>query len=534
MSLPSDDTNSTPMYLMVATALALIICIIIVYVLKFSKKEDKQQKTAAAASNNVAKGVTPDDTAYIASHISPTSTHWDILYYAATSPHNIEATTITLGKIQKLREEKLEKIEKQKEEDAKSNNFDLGGDDDGGWASDDDEEDMDEEAKAAAAAAKKHEEEVKLQKMKLAATMGKTDPTNIKFEGIDKGVIGEKWVTERLTQLRVWPPKIPQNASKILDASTGKEVAPLDHPAVKRNLLMIVGRINAIALNSHPELTKASLEGNLDQTYFRNTMEFRGRCAMILEASLGIATGTSCYPLTKTIVEAVSMFKIGVPNATNPKTIVWFKNLMTREYGGPSGVPNIQVSDLKIETEGEEQVATEDQSKLSLTLERTHAEAFTKHKVALCQKQGIPPQIALRSYREVWWILIRCKRTDGEMETDEITAKRQEILETNMKKILGDKYGSHSFKVEKGENRLIAAWPTVVNNISKAKGMIGVKFKAPSVPGTYDFTIDIMTQEFLGSNTTSTIKGVKIHDASKVQRKEKEEEVKNDEPKKDK
>jgi len=223
---------------------------IIMYVVKYvTSAEEKVKKTLD--QNSVAGG----DLEYLAHKLSPNSTHWEVLYYIATTPESIDVTAKGIEKTQEIRDKKNAKLKKAAEEAKKVNNLTFD-DDDGGWADDDDET---EEEKAAAAALKKTEEEIKQQKAKLAHTMGKEiDPLELSLEGIDEGVIGQQWVEDRLVDLKVWPPKLPENAGTFKDNSTGKVVSPLDHPAVRKNILMTMGRLNSVVLNTNPELGKYS------------------------------------------------------------------------------------------------------------------------------------------------------------------------------------------------------------------------------------------------------------------------------------
>lgn len=296
---------------------------------------------------------------------------------------------------------------------------------------------------------------------------------------------------------------------------------------------MTLGRLNAQALNSHPELLEAGKNNLIDPTYFRSTMEYRQRTGLLLEAALRVAGSVRSYRLYKTIVECVAMFKIGTKSVSDEKTIEWFKDIMEKTYGGPSGVPRVIVGAIDIETPDEDEIATEDTCKLEIDISRPHAENFTKQKIAMAQKQGIPPQIALQTFREGWWILIRCKKLDGSAPVNNEHIQKNPILAAL------DNGAKKAFESEVEENRLVNAWPFIVSNISQTNGKVNVTFRAPSAPGKYKFFIDIKSQEFLGSDQVLTLEK-EIIDKALLDRKEEEAEdgdedsVGDEEPKKTK
>ena len=71
-------------------------------------------------------------------------------------------------------------------------------------------------------------------------------------------------------------------------------------------------------------------------------MEFRSRCAMMLEAALRTAVACRSLKLATTIVETVGMFKIGC----YPTQTQWFDGVMQRTYGC---MPRLQIKDTNIE-----------------------------------------------------------------------------------------------------------------------------------------------------------------------------------------
>lgn len=498
---------------------------LMVSAVNFVKKTEAKEKQTARANS-----VAGSDASYLATKLSPESTHFDVLYFIATTPESIVMTTKTLETVKRMRDEKLALIKKTEEDKKKNNSIVF--DDDGGWASDDDDES--DEAKAAALALKKAEEDKKKEIQKLNSTMGKKpDIADIVLEGIDKDVIGQQWVKDKLKEHGVWPPQLPKDAGTFLDESTGKVVAPLDHPAVARNLLMTMGRLNAQKLNAHADLAEAAAKQKIDQTYFKNTLEFRQRNGLLLEAALRVAMAAKSYRLAKTIIEAVSMFKIGTMSATSEEVISWFNTTMEKQYGGKNGIPNLSIGKTSIETPGEDEMATGDSLMLSVDIERLHAELFTKTKIAMCQKQGIPPQLALQAYREVWWVLVRAKC----LNSDDTKSKPTKPKSGGLANILSDPKELKKFDDESDENTLLSAFPFIVSNIAKKEGTVKVKVDAPSVPGKYDIMVSIMSQEFIGCNQEIKIDGINILDVEDVKRKEAEEEVKeeaNEEDKKEK
>ena len=260
---------------------------------------------------------------------------------------------------------------------------------------------------------------------------------------------------------------------------------------------------------------EASSKKLIDPTYFKASMEYRQRAGLLLEASLRIACTMNSYRLAKTIIEAVSQFKIGVQDPLAKNTLDWFNTVMTKQYS-EAGLPRLAISDLNVETPDEKEIATGDLSAITLNMERVHAEAFTKVKVAQCQQQGIPPQIALQSYREGWWVLVRLKKIDGG-ETPK--------SEVNPKSMLNDLLSDAEkakFEDEKDENRLLVAWPMIVQNMAQKSGKVKVQFKAPSVPGKYKIYLAVKSQEFLGTDQEFELP-VTVVDVEKVKRIAKEE-----------
>ena len=119
-------------------------------------------------------------------------------------------------------------------------------DDDEGWADDDED---DEKAKLAA----KTEEAKRKDREQLKNAVEKP---KILIEGLDEGVLGQKWVENTLSEEGNWPPKNMAFLEGLKFEYEGKEVSPLDHPGLRRNMCMISGRLNSTQLNGHPQLCK--------------------------------------------------------------------------------------------------------------------------------------------------------------------------------------------------------------------------------------------------------------------------------------
>jgi hypothetical protein len=242
----------------------------------------------------------------------------------------------------------------------------------------------------------------------------------------------------------------------------GTPMDPLSSPAVRRNMIMMIARQNSQYLNTHISLQKAAKEGNIDGRYFQESLKFRMKTSLLLEACLRVAASKGSVKLVRTIVNTVAGYKIGVGDALDKKMISWFKGAVQAQYG-QGNIPGVKIGDIKIETEDEDEVATGDTVTVSMRMERVHAEAFTKQKVELCRKQGLDPNVELRKYREGWWVIV-----------------------------------SGRIKDTKEEPRLVLLQPVVVNNIDRKIVEFKAKFKAPPKAGMWEFTVDVMSQEFLG------------------------------------
>jgi hypothetical protein len=474
---------------------------------------------AGGSSTTTSKTSTPDirvagrDAEYLAALLTPTTTPMDLLYMICTTPQNIALAETTLDHVELLKRNRLEQLVVKEEK--KKDDFDLGD----GWAEEEDDED-DEQVKEAAAKAKAVEKEKKKEREQLNAAQGK--PT-VLLEGIDDGVIGQKWVEDTLGDK--WPPKnFGWLKGKTFDYK-GNKVRAMDHPAIRRNLCFTTGRLNSQLLNGHADLLEAGSKGLIDQTYFKSTVEYRQRASLLLEVALKVATVVKSYRLTKTVIEALCMFQLGTPSATDPKQIEWFESIMKKQY---DVVPKLDISNLNVHTLDEDEIATNDTCTVELDVARPHAENFTKQKIALCQKQGIPPQIGLQTYREGWWILVRAEK----LKVGKIPATT--MLSNAEKTKLGEELlqvvDLSKFSAEVQDKHLLTAWPMVVTNVAQKSGKIKLKFTAPAVAGKYRFYISIQSQEFLGADLELTCER-EIVDESAVSRPEEEEEK---EQKKDK
>lgn len=238
-------------------------------------------------------------------------------------------------------------------------------------------------------------------------------------------------------------------------------------------------------------------------------MEFRGRCAMLLEAALRTAVACRNFKLAKTVVETVAMFKIGTPKVDN---VDWFNGVMKQQF---NALPRMQIDNPTIECQGEKEMVTGDVLAIVVEMTRLHAEPFTRQKIAMFQKQGIPPQVALQSYREGWWFLARAERLDGKTPAETLELKTDGILkEVNVEDLA--KYHKATF-----DERLVTAWPMIIQNVAQKTGKVKIQCMAPSVPGKYRFSVQIKSQDFLGADQEFSVEA-DILDASTVVRKPKE------------
>jgi len=202
---------------------------------------------------------------------------------------------------------------------------------------------------------------------------------------------------------------------------------------------------------------------------------------------------------------------------------------MTKTYGGEEGVPKIQLGKREISTPGEEEICAGDAVELEVEVDRVHAERFTKHKMEMAVRQGVNPRVALGPgmYREGWWILVRAKRIGGEDDGD-VSEEEEEKEQPNSILDSRNEATKKLFKAEQEENRLLTAWPFMVQNVTQKTGKVKVRFMVPNKPGKYKFYIDIKSQEFLGCDESFTIEK-EVLDKADVERKDKEEDGDNGE-----
>lgn len=261
----------------------------------------------------------------------------------------------------------------------------------------------------------------------------------------------------------------------------------------------------------------ASKTNQVDSTYFKSAVEFRQRASLILEGSLHLAASVKSYPLAKTLIETQVMFKVGVLSISHPQTIEWFRSTMASTYGGPEGIPALEFRSKTIRTPDENEIATEDLCALELDIERKHADNFTRQKIELCAKQGIPPQIALSAYREIWWILIRAKNMDPTVPAEKLDVKPNQ---DGVGITFFDKKNLKQYENEAEENRLVHMFPFVVPNVAQKAGKLTVRFMAPKKAGRYKFFVDVKSGEFLGCDHDFTLVA-DVVDRNTVQRVEK-------------
>ncbi|CAB9514027.1 Translocation protein SEC63 homolog [Seminavis robusta] len=461
--------------IMLVLYLAMFAGIAYIVVSQLNKKEPEVKATMDTNT------VSLDDLGYLGKVLSPTSSHFEVLLAIASTPENIVWAQDNLDKIEVMRKEAIEEKKNVKPESKKKESMTFDELDEGGW--DDDDEEEDESAKQAAMLAKKAEEEKARHMEQLKKATGQAKEP---LEGIDEGVVGHAWVQATLFEKGHWPPK---NLYFLKDQKfdyKGKKVSALDQPGLQRNLQMTMGRINSRMLNTHPELLAAGEKKLLDQTYFKNNLEYRSRAGVLLEATLRLAICLNSYSLTKTIVEAVAQFKIGCTG----DNVEWFEGVIKREYGC---LPRLEIKEKKIETPGESEIATGDLCCMEVDLERTHAEKFTTRKIEMFKKQGIPPQVAFQSFREGWWFLVRAQRIDGEGKPNEIDKESPLVAKLDSEDL-------QKFEDVNADDSLFQAWPMLVRNIAQKSGRVKLQFKAPSVAGKYKFVVTVMSQEFLGAD----------------------------------
>lgn len=239
----------------------------------------------------------------------------------------------------------------------------------------------------------------------------------------------------------------------------------------------------------HSRAVQAAAKQKIDPSYFRGSQEYRQRCALLLEATLRTAVGLRNYRLATAILDAVCVFKSG---CESPEKTEFFDDMMIKQYGT---LPRLTIENITLEnSQPEAEMATGDVLAISLDLTRLHAEAFTRQKVAMFQKQGIPPQVGLSQYREGWWYFLRAERLDGETDASTLHIKKDGILAR-----VNDEDVAR-FEETAFEDRLLTAWPMIVQNVAQKSGKVKINFKSPTVPGKYKFIVNVKSQDFIGAD----------------------------------
>ena len=510
------------------------------YLLPAPKAKAESKKGGDEIDNKVELNPKADAT-YLLNCLRPDSTPLEILYAVATSPDTVAVSSKHVALAADLREKKRAHLQAHKDKEGSLQSIDSLVNDDG-WA----EDDVDDPA---ALAAKKAKEEKAVEAKRLAMATGKdvTDFAKMMLEGVDDGVLGQEWVTKNLAKVGAWPPPSLDKSKKF--SYDGQMMGPLEHPGVKRALVVTMGRLKAKELNTHPELLAAGPKGLIDPTYFQATMEYRQRVGQVLEGALKMACTLRSYRLARSVLDAIVMFKIGLTDLHSSEQQKWFKDLMMKQYG-PNGTPKLVIHEkfLGVPTEKEDDgeskddsdtakkeaekkkivqqimqtrqvTTTDDKMALEMQITRQHAESFTKEKLAMCQKQGIPPQVALQSYREAWFILVRARRLNDNDGTTSCTTwdgalgdakfpgnkhfellreKKEPLYEMLDSDTLAAFTNELSSPAKTCENRIVIGWPFVITNVAQKTGKVKIHLPPPVEPGRYEFTVTIVSQEFLG------------------------------------
>ncbi|GMI07700.1 hypothetical protein TrLO_g13239 [Triparma laevis f. longispina] len=466
---------------------------IIVYAWRYFNTADVQAKVKADSQS-----VAQLDMQHLAMGLNENSTSMDILWWVATTPENVMNA-----------KNRIQEIENAKKQRKAEGGLDLSA---GGWA---DDEAVEGESREAAQQRKmKAEHERKMVQQMAGKNVGSLSTE--KIEGVDEGVVGIEWVKGVLEELGAWPPKIPcltagtsSYVGALPNGPDGKPVDLMASPPVRRNMIMMIARLNSMRLNTHPVLQQAAQKGLIDGSYFQESLKFRMKVSLLFEACLRVATHSKKIVLARTIVETVAMYKMGVKGAKDPASIAWFKKSIIAQYGSPSGLPSLKLHKAIIETEDEDEIACNDVCTLKLDLERTHANIFTEKKIEICQKQGLNVQEHLSKYREMWWVLVSVKDKNLKKVSQSGKSSGKNAA---VKKLLED----HE---ESKKRSLVLAWPVIVQQIDRERTTVNIKFRAPPAAGEYTFTLDIKSQEFLDCDVVKDIV-VNVVDESTVQKAE--------------
>jgi hypothetical protein len=522
-----------------------------------AKAEADHTSSLLDSSNSVSVA----DLQHLVRLLRPNSTYWEVLLAIVSAPENVAWSVADVHRVQRTRLKRRQQIQTERAHKEKgSSSLSRIVDDavvsfedlvnQGGWA-DDDEDDEDDEnsahinssllsTKERALKAAQLEQE---KKDRYEAMKQTTREAVVYCEGLDEGVLGQEWVERTLEQAGVWPPARVQLLSRGLQQHDDCATIASSwdqHAGVRRMLCMTVGRLHSMMLNSHSDLLHAQSQGDkIDGTYFTASMEFRNRVSMYLEASLRIALSVRSQRLLQTVIETVTMFKLGVkcgadiaiPTAISPVTgqpltdkersIPWFNTLMTRQYGI---LPRLRILERTVQpasantaqepTDSEptpaaptslpppcQTLATSQAAEILLKVERIHAQQFVAVKTQQFQKQQIPPAVGLSTYREGWWFLLRVQ----EISTDTDAAASPNTDDDFFAQPISlpwptDPTDLVPFETEDSAHRLLTAWPMVIHNIAQEKGLIKIQFTAPSRAGTYRYHVGIQSQDFFGAD----------------------------------
>lgn len=499
-----------------------------------SKGDEKSKTTSAAAMSN---SVATDDLKFLVNLINAgddddgdeAQSHLDLLFLVASTPEIIEQSSKAVQYYEKCKKQKL--VNKAEEEKKKNTMLDLSG----AWGDDDADSEDKEESVEQIQARKLEEELARKKKALMAQATGAVDYDAMKIEDIDSGVIGPKWVRSTLEDNNIWPPKFlddltisshwrKQNTSWTFEGQ--KYTNPLAFPPIQRNFVLLLARVNSQLLNGHPIFLTSSQSQKLDTNYYKNSLEFRQKIHLLLEGILRIMSSTQNYPLVYKILQTSVLFRVGC-FPYNKEKVDWFHSVVKRQYGV---IPSVSITSCTIETLGEDEIATNDTCTVSMTLKRSHAEAFMKGKIAIAEKQGIPKEFVLQSYREVWWVLIRCKLLTKANSDDPDEYDYPKHLE-ELEKVFGPKvYEFYPKSIKK--DKLLSIWPMTFSKVGIEEGNAKVKFLVPSLPGKYKFSVELVSNEFMGCDSLCDVDDggfvveCDILDSEEIQRKEDEEDDK--------
>jgi len=534
------------------------LCFCIYYVIStiqqsYAAKQQKQldEKKKHSVKMTTGNTVSLDDLQYLAKHLTHDSTNWQVLMAVISSPELVAWSQRQVEQVQIQHEERKKEIEEQRQQQLSGNSnsqknssvdeFDALVDG-GGWGDDDDEEeDGDSINKIKAARQAEKEKQRDLDSLKKA-----TGKSVLLLEGIDDGVLGQEWVERTLknqSKMGFPPHDLGCLEGQLLDAdpdnrAKNQTLPPSEHPGMRRLLCMTMGRINSQMLNTHPELLQAGSAQLIDQTYFRASMEFRQRCHILLEATLKVATALGSSKLVATVIDTVAMFKIGTIN--NPEAVQQFKKMLQQQNGclpqlkiHKARLVRVQPGDNQMtsasrnEEDEDPVVATEDMAELLFEMERLHAEKFLQAKLAMFQKQGIPPQVALQGYREGWWCMLRRERLDNTNNKDDAATKQKRLKEVapilKQMKIADEDIAKFNDNMEE-KDRLCLAMPMMVTKIAQKTGKVAMRLKMPQEPGKYRFHVMIKSQDFLGAGQEFAVDARVLDKSTVVRNDEKEKE----------